>query len=258
MVEAITAQQVMEKLEADAGGNRTRLGTLARVVVACDDMVSGEAHKLAKKAKMHGAKFDPQFVKINSRTVHAYVKLRAHLDGPKTEWVGPWDTVIRADKDLKAYVDLRHQELVEGQPAKPKSRGARSVEVERIVDGIESLTDRQTLRFALADARKWKRDYDILAATLSRMPALNVEELLKGNASPTAVAGSASPGVLTPEEMRTLRKLVARLRDDRVLADFELMHASGAVKMDGPPGLDLVYPEEIGLLARLSGEKGSG
>ena len=250
--DSITAESVMERLvlEAQRIGDARRLGTLSRLVEACDNLLSGEAYRQAKGAKVDPEFFNPNFLKLNSNTVNQYVRLRARLEGSGTSWTGPVATTIRAERDLMAYLKLREHEAK--RPGRPGSRRRRSRKLEEIVDGIDSITDQAVLRQALADGRQWKRELDILVSTLRRLPEIDIDALREGRivSSGSAAEGSAA---LAPEYMAMLRKLLSRLKDNHGLSEFGLVFRSGRLKMEYAPGTDLVLPEEISLLERLSG-----
>lgn len=149
-----------------------------------------------------------------------------------------------------SYLRLRDEEAK--RPAKPRLRGPRTRKLDQIVDAIDGISDQALLRQALADGRAWKRELDILLATLRKLPEVDIDALREGRVQSKAritQGGSA----LSPDENQILRKLLARLRDNDVLTDFGLISRNGRVKMDIAPGLDLIYPEELGLLARLAG-----
>jgi hypothetical protein len=124
------------------------------------------------------------------------------------------------------YLTLREQEAK--RPGRPKHRGPRSRRLEEIVDGIEGISDQAVLR----QAREGK------------------------DLSTRSSASAFSQG-LAPQETQLIRKLVARLQDNDFPADFRLMHRNGRVKMEMASGLDLVFPEELLLLGRLSGAASS-
>lgn len=246
----LTAETLMNRLKIEAGvlGDARRLGTLSRLVEACDDLLSGEAYRRAKEARRDPEFFNPNFLRLNSNTVHQYVRLRAHLDGGGTIWTGPVATTIRAEKDLMAYLKLREQEAK--RPGNPRPRGPRSRKLDQIVNGLQSITDQAVLRQAFADGRQWKRELDILLSTLRRLPNIDVDALKEGK---TVSQPAGVPAPIAPEDSKTLRKLMMRLRDSQGLSEFGLVFRSGRVKMDFAPGTDLILPEEISLLARLAG-----
>ncbi|GAA2857857.1 hypothetical protein GGQ99_002333 [Aminobacter niigataensis] len=250
--ETVTAESLMGRLQAEANrsGDARRIGTLARLVEACDEIMSGDAYKRAKSAKLDPERFNPNFVKLNSQAIHQYVLLRDRLERGKSEWKGPVATTIRGEKDLMTYLKLRDEEAK--RPGKPRMRGPRTRKLDELVDAIEGISDQALLRQALADGRAWKRELDILLATLRKLPEVDVDALREGRVLSNARNGQGG-SALTPDDTQILRKLLARLRDNDALADFGLISRNGRVKMDIAPGLDLIYPEELGLLARLAG-----
>lgn len=254
--QALTADALMDKLKTEAmrAADPRRLATLARLTEACDELLSGEAYKRAKAAKRNPDFFNPNFLRLNSNTVHQFVRLRAHLDGSGTSWTGPVATTIRAEKSLMDYLRLREHEAK--RPRSQKSRGPRSGKLEEIVNGLQSITDQAILRQALADGRTWKRQLDILLATLRRIPSIDTQALREGNVMSSVRSETSSPNALSVEEIRALRKMLLRWRDNDQLAEFGLEFRNGRIKMEHAPGLDLIFPEEMVLLARLAGEPG--
>lgn len=244
----------MERLAAEAkrSGDARRVGTLSRLIEACDDILSGEAYKRAKAAKLDPESFNPNFVRLKSNVVHRYVLLRKKLEGAASPWNGPVTTTIRAEKDLMTYLALREREAK--RPGRPKQKGPRARRLDEIVDSIQGISDQAVLREALADGRKWKQDLDILLAALRQLlPHIDIDALRRGKVPATKSEGSVGPLGLVPQDTHLLRKLVARLQDNGFLSDFGLVHRNGRLKMDMAPGLDLVFPEELLLLIRLSG-----
>ena len=250
--DALTADLLMGRLrrEAKAAGDPRRMGTLSRLVEACEDLLSGEAYKHAKSAGRDPEVFNPNFVRLRSNVVAAYIRLRGHLEGSGTSWTGPVAVTIRSDKDLMAYLKLREQEAK--RPSQTRSRGPRSKRLEEIVDCLQNITDQATLRQALADGRQWKRELDILLASLRRLPAIDVDALREGRAGAMQPVSNCTT-MLAPDDMKTLRGFLARLRDNDGLSEFGLVFRNGRVKMDIAPGTDFVLPEEISLLAKLAG-----
>lgn len=250
--DTITAETVMDRLisEAKRIGDGRRLGTLSRLVEACDDILSGEAYRMAKGAKVDPEFFNPNFVRLNSNAVHQYVRLRARLEGGGTSWTGPVATTIRAEKDLMAYLKLREQGV--NRPGRPRSRRRRSQKLEEIVDGLQSITEQAILRQALADGRRWKRELDIVLSTLRRLPEVDIDALREGKIL-SGFPPADGAATLSPEDSATLRKLLARLKDNDGLSEFGLVFRNGRLKMDSAPGTDLLLPEEFSLLRRLSG-----
>jgi hypothetical protein len=254
---SLSADDLMGRLikEGERAADSRRIATLSRLVEACDDLLSGQAYKLAKSAKRNPEFFNPNFFRLNSNAVHQYVRLRAHLDGSRTSWTGPVATTIRADRDLMAYLKMRESEV--NRPATRKLRGSRSGKLEDVVNGLQSITDQAIVRQALADGRAWKRELDILLATLRLVPSIDVDALREGKTMSASEPAGTVSNAISSEESRTLKKLLIRLRDDDQLGEFGLRCRNGRVKMASGPGLDLVFPEEMALLARLAGEERS-
>jgi hypothetical protein len=71
--------------------------------------------------------------------------------------------------------------------------------------------------------------------------------------SPRKIDGPQPQSVISADDTKTIRKVVARLRDNDELEEFDLIYRSGRVKMGVGAGLDLIFPEEMKLLERLAG-----
>jgi hypothetical protein len=252
--EEVTAQSLMARLASEArrSGDARRIGTLARLVEACDEILSGEAYKRAKTAKLDPELFNPNFVRLKSNIVHQYVLLRKKLEGGNSQWNGPVATTIRAEKELMAYLALREREAE--RPKRPRYKGPRTRRLDEIVDRIEGISDQAVVRQALADGRAWKRELDILLAALRQLlPHIDIDALREGKALFTNPREPAVVAGLAPQDEHVLRKLVARVQDAEFLSEFGLVNRNGRLKMDIAPGLDLIFPEELQLLVRLSG-----
>lgn len=148
------------------------------------------------------------------------------------------------------YLEKRQEEAK--RPEKLRSRRSRSRRLDEIVNDLQSITDQAALRQALADGRQWKKELDILLATLRRLPSIDIDALREGKVS-SPNSKMNGPAILAPEDSKTMRRLFARLSDNEGLAEFGLIFKSGRVKMEFAPGIDLVMPEETLLLARLAG-----
>lgn len=249
--ETATAESLMARLQAEAkrAFDERRVGTLSRLVEACDEILLGNAYKRAKSEKQDPEIFNPNFVKLNSRVIEMYVRFRARL-GAK-EWTGPVATTIRGDKDLMTYVKLRDSES--NRPGRPKRHTPQSRRADEIIDRIESIHDQALLRDVLAKAREAKRQLDIMVAALRKHPEVNVDALREGQYTPRKIDGPQAQSAIGAEDTELIRRLMTRLRDNSVLEEFDLIYRSGRVKMDMGAGLDLIYPEEMRLLERLAG-----
>ena len=254
--ETVTADSLMGRLQAEAkrASDVRRLGTLARLVEACDEILSGDAYKRAKSAGQDPEVFNPNFVKLNSRVIETYVRFRARLDKGKTEWIGPVATTIRGEKDLMTYLKLRDAESK--RPGKPKRPTPQSRRADEIVDRIDNIHDQALLREILAKAREAKRQLNIMVDALRKHPEIDVDALREGRHSPRKIEGPRAQSAIGTDDTKLIQKLVARLRDNDELEEFDLVYRSGRVKMDIGAGLDLIYPEEMRLLERLAGLDG--
>jgi hypothetical protein len=255
-IEGVTAESLMARLqdEAKRTGDPRPVATLAHVVEACDEILSGAAAKRARAAKQGPQIFDPAFVKLNPRVIGDYVRFRARLDKVPTEWSGPHPSTIRGWKELAQYVQLRAAEA--HRPGRPKRPSPSSRKTDEIVDGIENMHDRAQLREAIARGREARRQLDIMVAALRRYPEIDIDGLREGRSVATKVQGPQAQSAIGPEDVKLIRRLVARLQDNDQLDEFDLIYRSGRVKREG--GLDLVLPEEMKLLERMAGfEKAS-
>ncbi|TPK99837.1 hypothetical protein FJ938_23730 [Mesorhizobium sp. B2-4-14] len=249
--ESVTADSLMAGLQREARqtGDPRPVATLARVVEACDDILSGGAARRARAAKEDPKMFDPDFVKLNPRVIGLYIRFRARLDKGPTDWSGPHPSTIRGWKELAQYVQLRAAEAT--RPGRPKRPSPSSRKTDEIIDGIENMHDRAQLREAVARGRETKRQLDIMVAALRRYPEIDIDALQEGRPFATKVKGPQAQSAVGLEDVKLIRRLVARLRDNDQLDEFDLIFRSGRVKREG--GLDLVLPEEISLLERLAG-----
>jgi hypothetical protein len=249
----VTADSLMSRLqtEAERASDIRRAGTLTRLAEACDEITSGIAYKRAKSAKQDPEFFNPNFVKLNSRIIEAYVRFRARLDKGETEWTGPVASTIRGDKDLMTYVNLRDAERT--YPVKSKRSTPQYRRVDEIIDRIGNIQEQAFLREVLAKAREAKRQLNIMVETLRKHPEIDVDALREGHHSLRKIDGPRAQSALSTDDTRTIRKLVARLRDNNELEEFDLIYRSGRVKMGMGAGLDLILPEEMKLLERLAG-----
>jgi hypothetical protein len=249
--ETATAESLMARLQAEAkrAFDERRVGTLSRLVEACDEILLGNAYKRAKSAKQDPEIFNPNFVKLNSRVIEMYVRFRARL-GAK-EWTGPVATTIRGDKDLMTYVKLRDAES--NRPGRPKRHTPQSRRADEIIDRIESIHDQALLRDVLAKAREAKRQLDIMVAALRKHPEVDVDALREGQYTPRKIDAPQAQSAISADDTKLIRRLVSRLRNNDLLEDFGLVFRSGRVKMEMGASLDLIYPEELKLLERLAG-----
>lgn len=247
-----SAKELMLRLKAEAerAKDLRRVGTLERLQEACDDILSGKAYAIAKSAKEDSGYFNPNFAKLNSKTIDRYVRLRDKLEKGKSPWKGPVATTIRGDRDLSAYVKLRAAQR--GLPYRRSPRPLQAA-VDQIIDGIADIQDQALLRETVIRGRQWKSQLDLLLKTLRQIPAIDIDAVAAGRADRAVAPGSSSSAALGLEGARVLRELVIRLKDNDFLEDFELIYRSGGVRMDGGTGLELIAADELRLLEQLAG-----
>lgn len=254
--ENVSADSLMGRLQAEAKrvSDIRRIGTLARLVEACDEILSGEAYKRAKSARQDPEAFNPNFVKLNSRLIEMYVRFRARLEKGEKEWTGPVATTIRREKDLMTYLKLRDAEA--NRPGKPKRPTSRSRRADEIIDRIDNIHDQALLREVLAKAREAKRQLDIMVDALRKHPEIDVDALREGRYTRRKVDGPEAQSVMSADDTKVIRELVARLHDKDELDDFDLVYRIDRVKSEDS-GLELIKPKEMKLLERLAGLEGA-
>lgn len=227
-----------------------RLGTLERLRTACDDILSGEALKLAKRLDPGRAvQFGGRPLRLHPALVEAYVRLR-HKEAPEpATWTGPTAGFIRQDEGLRGYVSARRaEEMVSRGPQRPRSRKAR---FERSLESL-SFEDQMAIRERIEEGLESKRKLDLLRASLRTMPAIDVDALVDGAGSAGA-APAPSPAMDAADRVR-LRQLLARLRDAVEMREFGLVYASGRLMMADPPETELIRKREFELLLTLAGD----
>lgn len=223
------------------------LGTLARVVEACDAIISGDAAGLARDLKQQENVLRSGRTPINSRTIDAYIRLRHFADQRAripSEWVGPRDATIRRTEDLKKYVDARRDALA--SKARP-SAGSRARRIEEIVGSLTSPEARQDLRFTLEQGYVAQRQLTLLRKAIeTNFPAVDLNAVVNGQAS-------AAPNTLALDEAarRTLTQLAAKLQDHQHLRHFGLVNDGKRIKLAQPPGTQLIEKAELEALMSL-------
>jgi hypothetical protein len=223
------------------------LGTLARVVEACDAIHSGDAASLARSLKQREDVLRPGRTPINSRTVDAYIRLRELADQrarTRSEWVGPRDATIRRTEDLKKYVDARRDAIASKVRPSPGSRARR---VEEILGRLESPEDRQDLRFTLEQGYVAQRQLTLLRKAIeTNFPAVDLNAVASGQGSP-------APSALALDEAarRALAQLAAKLQDPQHLRHFGLTNDGRRIKLSQPPGTQLIEKAELETLMSL-------
>jgi hypothetical protein len=250
-VDPPSSQIIFERLVAEAKMSprgEVRLATLDRTKTACDDIVSGRAADVARRAGADPALFPKSMPWVNPRKVHQYVKFRRRLDGEK-QWPGPHETTLKA-ADLKAYLDARNAEARGFAKLPPKT--SRRRKVIEIVSAIQPPSDRDLVIRTIDEACLAKDRFQIAREMIKQIGGIDLDALVDGKWSPPA---QTSPN-LEPEKKRVLLHLIKRLTDDGLLAEFGLVYDGSRIKMDGGTGATLVPKDAMDLLCALCGSNG--
>ncbi|MBO0902702.1 hypothetical protein [Jiella sonneratiae] len=229
-----------------------RLGTLERLKTACDDILSGEAAKLAKRLDPSRAvQFGGRPLRLHPALIEAYVRLRNRETPEPKRWTGPTAAFIRQDEDLRSYVSARFaEELAFREPQRPRSRKA---SFERSLESL-SFENQMAIRERIEEGLEAKRKLNLLRASLRTMPAIDVDALVDGVGR--AGAAPAPRSVLGPTDRVCLRQLIARLRDPLEMREFGLVYASQRLMMADPPETELIRKREFELLLALAEDDG--
>lgn len=240
--ESDTARAIRERLLAEAGGSptATRAATLRRFFAAFADIYSGEAARLAQiEAPSLIGRFRKGKV-VRSTDIHAYVKLKKSLPGGD-EWIGPWDTTIRADKTgMNAYLKERARSAGARRTARPHTQ-----EIYAAIGRIADMNDQSLILKELEEGRRAKRRLDLAVHAFRKIAGVDLDDLLEAKFTPQAQAILA--------DRRIFQLLVARITNDDHLAVFGLECRQGRVRMNYSPRSDLILPEELKAMSRAAG-----
>jgi hypothetical protein len=236
-------REILKSLVSNAAAHDkslSPLASLARVVEACDAIISGEAAALAQSLDLHTNFLRPARTPLNSRTIDAYIRLREVVDrraSRLSEWLGPRDATIRRT-ELKKYVDTRRDAMA----AKPRpSSGSRARRVEEVVGSLTSPEARQDLRFTLEMGYVAQRELKLLKKALeTTSPGVDLSALITGRsaAEPAAFA-------LDETSRRALAQLAAKLEDPEHLRHFGLINDGRRIKLAHPPGTQMIEKVEL-------------
>lgn len=243
-----TSEIIFERLVAEAKMSprgEARLATLDRTKTACDDIASGRAAEVARRAGGDPALFPTTMPWINPRKVHQYIRFRRRLDG-EAQWPGPHETTLKSH-DLKAYLDARNAEVRGFTRLPPKT--SRKRKVIEIISAIHPPSDRDLVIRTIDEGNLARNQLQIAREMMKQIGGIDLDALVEGKGSP--VAGIQA--ILEPEKKSVLLQLVNRLTDKNLLADFGLVFDGNRVKMDGGTGSSLVPKEAMDLLRELCG-----
>ncbi|MDN3564969.1 hypothetical protein ACFQY5_02685 [Paeniroseomonas aquatica] len=234
--------------------SEVRLGSIERLVTACDAIESGAAAILL--CKIEGSDLGlARTPKINPSNIEKYV--RARQKQGSQEWTGPTRVFIASDSELKAYVTAREDERL--KPAEISKRPSqRQKDIEDTVSQIQSIEMRQIVRHDLEEGRLTRRRLDILTAGLRTLPGIDVDALLRGTPGGSqnrpAIGGEGVSASLTlsPEEKGILKRLLDRLADTAEMARAGLESDGRRLRLAIAPRTTIIRPDEMSLLRQLA------
>lgn len=231
------------------------LGTLARLIEACDEILSGRAGALAEREKIETEHLLPGRTPLNSVTIASYVRLRARLDRKAnldSEWTGPADATVRRSDGLRPVVQaLRDAELV----VRRKPVGSRSRRIEEIIGSIEPIEARQEMRFELERGRRAEKQLQILQKGLSKQGVDLSSLLTEAQPSASAWSGPVSGHRVNDDQSQTLAQLRALLLDNDQLRQFELVNDGSRIKLNRSPSTALFSKTMLSALLELIAER---
>jgi len=245
---ATTSEDIMARLIANAKkserGQRT-IETLTRLKIACDDIASGRAVSIARKAAEDSGPFEVKPPRINSRIVGEYIKIMRRIEG-EAKWPGPHQSTLRADENFKLYLDARQTEA-RGSREGRRPGGTRARSINGIVAKISDAAERLTMMQTIEKGREAQRQLQVLQTAIPKLWAVDIDAIIDGNVTP---ADNGSD--LTVADRLAVRSLVAKLTDNRELREFGLFCEDDRVKAMAGTGASLISKTELALLRRLA------
>jgi len=225
-----------------------RMGTINRLEVACDDILSGRAFGLADAHGYVQNPFPNARPMLSYILVEKYVTMRQRLALPdRAQWTGPKAGVIGRDADLRAYVDARRLEAAGNKPRRVRGNAAR--ELEDIIAKLP-IEDRYFVRNAIEQGRAWKMELDVARQAVKLLQPVPIENL---NASTTRVEEASSTSFLAAGDTELLRDFLLRFKNADYLDPFGLAYSGGIVKMAFAPSRVLIEKNQMEVVARLAG-----
>ncbi|TAZ42052.1 hypothetical protein [Rhizobium ruizarguesonis] len=241
--------KIMSRLlqEARDNGSVRRLGTLARLKEACDDIISGRALELAREKNWPLNYFHPHR-RLVARSVHEYRRLRQYIS-PRTEEPGPTKDTIAHDDDLSSYLRARDEERKDARP--PSRRGTRALRSDEIIMAKLEFSEQAIVRAELEEGRLARLRFNTLAAFFHKLSGVDLQN--RESFSFEDVSREIKRQIANDDRL-AIADLVARLHDNRFLAGIGLQYEpqSGRVMTD-IGDLVLVPANELRVLVRLSG-----
>jgi hypothetical protein len=212
---------------------------------ACDDIISGKAAEIARKAGADPGLFPKSVPWINPTKVSQYIKLQRQIEG-EGKWPGPHETTLKGP-ELKAYLDARNAEVRGLGRLPPKT--TRKRKVMEIISAIQPPTDRNTAMRAFEDGYAATRRYQLAQEAIKQIAGIDLDAIIEG-----AKAPETSPKEnLDPRQQRELAALLRRLTDRPTLAEFGLVYDGRRIKMDGGTGATLISKDAMETLLAIAG-----
>ncbi|WP_417792987.1 hypothetical protein [Terasakiella pusilla] len=238
---------LMEGLVAaakDSPRPEARLGTLERLVKACNEIESGNAVKVIKVYLGKDVLPSERNFKITATNIEKFVNAK--------RWTGPKRQILVSDVNLKSYVEAREEERL--KPIIPKRASSRRKEIESAIDKIQDIGQRQMLRHALADGFNARNEINLLTKALKNIPGLDYDNLMSDNNGNAFIEQQLSnvSCVLDVNSKKLIRTLVSRLEDERGLSRLGLMVENGRIKSKAT-GTALIKKDELFVLKKISG-----
>lgn len=244
MNEQKTSDQIQQALILAANQLRrpeVRLGTIDRLVRACNAIENGKAVEVIKSdlGKKH-ISGEVNF-KITPSNIEKYVKAK--------NWSGPKRAVINSDSELKAYVKSREEERL--KPILPKRPSSRRLEIEAAIDHISDIGQRTMVRHEMAAGHKARIELNLLTRALKNIPGLDYNALMGGN---TLIENDRcdlrEKALLKLEDRQILGTLMERLDDFQALSRMGLEQVNGRIKVKATQA-DVIKKRELTLLRGL-------
>jgi hypothetical protein len=238
-------EAAQENLAKGVSGASARIETLDHLKEMCDAILSGEAIKEAERANISSRPFLAK--RVVEKAIIAFNGMR--------KWKGPHPVTIRKADDLRSYVARRNEESLRGKPSKPNGPSSRHVDI--AIDTIPDMDNRDLVRRRIEEGRRDKAALDSLLHLVGESFGIDLDTLPGKILTKNSLKNLN--GGLAEEDTERFRKLVLRLTDnDGYLNEFDLVFRAGRLKMSIAPSRDLIFPEEMSMLARLGRIKLAG
>jgi len=246
------SEVIISRLRIDAASRgryaHVRMGTIDRLEIACDDILSGRAFGLADAHGYAHNPFPNTRPMLSYVLVDKYVTMRQRLALPdRAQWTGPKAAVIGRDADLRAYVDARRLEAAGTKSRKVRGNAAR--ELEHVIAKLP-IEDRHLVRTAIEQGRAWKMELDVARQAVKRLQPVPIEDL---NPSGTRGEEASLTSFLAVGDTELLREFLLRFKNADYLDPFGLVYTGGNVKMSFAPARVLIEKAEMEVIARLAG-----